>query len=108
MATCFVAARTNNNVMLYCVDFFVHVVVIISTLFIFCELERPRGPLTSPFYHITDQCNGINKRQNHTTMQTLCIFYFLSSQAITPLLTIFHQLSCTHVTLPIKSMPCIF
>jgi hypothetical protein len=22
MATCFVAARTNNNVMLYCVDFF--------------------------------------------------------------------------------------
>ena len=44
MAMHFVVARTNNNAMLYCVDLFMHVVVSIAILFIFCELEQPRGP----------------------------------------------------------------
>ena len=43
MAMHFVVACTNNNAMLCCVDLFIHVVASIATLFIFCELEQPRG-----------------------------------------------------------------
>lgn len=52
LVRCLVVAHTNNIAMLCCVlILFMHIVTIIITLFVFCELEWPIGAHSRSFLH---------------------------------------------------------